>query len=161
MAEIEQSIEVAAPLETVYAQWTQFESFPRFMAGVKEVRQVSDERLHWKAEIGGRLEEWDAVITQQQPNDRIGWRSVEGAPNAGNVRFEAVTPYRTRVHLHLVYEPPTALEQAVDSLGFVKRQVETDLERFKVFIEGRERATGDWPGEIHNPAPEGTHNPER
>ena len=159
MAEIEKSIDVDVPVDSVYAQWTQFESFPEFMEGVKEVRQLSAERLHWKAEIAGRTEEWDAVITQQAPNQAIGWRSVEGAANAGNVRFEAVDG-GTRVHLHLVYEPAGALEKAVDALGFVSRQVESDLERFKRFIESRGRPTGAWEGEIRNPAPEGTRNPQ-
>ena len=48
------SIEVNAPLQAVYNQWTQFEEFPRFMEGVEEVRQEDRKRLFWRAKIGGK-----------------------------------------------------------------------------------------------------------
>jgi uncharacterized membrane protein len=59
------SIEVNAPLRVVYNQWTQFEEFPCFMEGIEEVRQEGDKRLFWKAEIGGKVKQWEAEITQQ------------------------------------------------------------------------------------------------
>jgi uncharacterized membrane protein len=160
MAEIEKSVVVDVPLRTAYNQWTQFESFPEFMEGVKEVRQLDDRRLHWRAVIAGREQQWDAVITQQVPDQVVGWRSTEGAPNAGNVRFEAEGPDRTMVRLHLIYEPEGPVESAVDALGFLARRVEGDLVRFKDFIEGRGVETGAWRGTISAPAPEGTQNPE-
>jgi len=49
MASIEKSIDVDVPVRTAYNQWTQFEEFPRFMEGVKEVRQLDDKNLHWHA----------------------------------------------------------------------------------------------------------------
>ena len=161
MAEIEKTLAVNVPLRTAYDQWTQFATFPDFMEGVREVRQLDDRTLHWRAEIGGREREWDAVITQQVPDQVIGWRSTSGTTVAGNVRFEPDGPDRTRVALHMLYEPEGALESAVDALGFVGRRVEGDLERFKRFVEGRGEQTGSWRGEIHEPEPEGTRNPER
>src|SRR4029453_9936432 len=47
MAHLEESIEVAVPVRTAYNQWTQFEEFPKFMEGVKSVRQISDNLLTW------------------------------------------------------------------------------------------------------------------
>jgi len=67
---IESSINVRAPLRTVYNQWTQFEEFPRFMEGVKEIRQLDDSHVHWVAEIAGKEKEWDAEITEQTPDRR-------------------------------------------------------------------------------------------
>ena len=67
MSTIEQSIEVEAPLDRAYNQWTQFEEFPQFMDGVEEVRQLDDTHLHWVAEFGGTRHEWDAEITEQKP----------------------------------------------------------------------------------------------
>jgi uncharacterized membrane protein len=67
MASVEKSIEVNVPVRTVYNQWTQFEAFPQFMEGVEEVRQLDDKRLHWRATIAGKTEEWDAEITEQTP----------------------------------------------------------------------------------------------
>ena len=49
MAVIEQAIDVKAPVSRVYGQWLQFREFPRFMQGVKEVRQLDDKRSRWCA----------------------------------------------------------------------------------------------------------------
>ena len=81
-------IEVNAPLNAVYNQWTQFEEFPHFMEGVEEVRQEGDKHLFWKATIGGKQKSWEADIIDQVPDQRIAWESVTGAPNSGEVRFE-------------------------------------------------------------------------
>src|SRR5690606_39227786 len=61
-------VDVAVPVSAAYNQWTQFEEFPFFMEGVEEVKQLDDQRLHWRAKIGGREEEWNALITEQLPD---------------------------------------------------------------------------------------------
>ncbi len=149
MAEMEKTIEVDAPIYEVYNQWTQFEDFPHFMEGVEEVHQLDDRRLHWRARIGGKDEEWEAEIVDQVPDRRIAWRATTGAENAGAVLFEPVGDNRTKVTLRLKYEPRGATEKVGDLLGFVSNRVEGDLERFKNVIEERGRATGGWRGEIH------------
>ena len=57
MARVGKAIEVHVRVAAAYEQWTQFEEFPRFMAGVQQVQQQADERLYWEAEIGGRRKE--------------------------------------------------------------------------------------------------------
>jgi len=84
-------VDVAVPVRTAYNQWTQFEDFPKFMLGVKEVQQLDDRYLLWKAEIGGREKEWDAEIIEQLPDQRIAWKSVDGALNKGIVTFEPLS----------------------------------------------------------------------
>ena len=150
MSTIEQSIEIDVPVRTAYDQWTQFETFPQFMEGVKEVRQVDDTHLHWVADIGGVRREWDAEITEQHPDERVAWRSREGADNAGVVTFHKLDDQRTKVMLQLEFDPEGFAEVAGDKLGFVKRRAAGDLERFKDFIEGRGTETGAWRGEVDN-----------
>jgi uncharacterized membrane protein len=133
----------------VYNQWTQFEEFPMFMEGVKEVRQTDDKRLHWVAEVGGKRKEWDAEIFQQIPDRSIAWRSMAGAKNSGEVSFARTQDNGTMVCLRLNYDPEGALENVGDALGVVGRRVEGDLQRFKEFIQDRQRETGAWRGEIH------------
>ena len=149
-ASVEKSIDVEVPVSTAYNQWTQFESFPEFMEGVVEVEQMGDTRLRWKAKVGGHEKQWDAEITEQRPDERIAWRAVDGAPNAGVVTFHRLEPNRTRVMLQLEAEPEGVVEKAGDSLGIFDRRVEGDLERFKAFVEKRGTATGGWRGEVDN-----------
>jgi uncharacterized membrane protein len=148
MGNIERSIDVDVPVRTAYNQWTQFESFPKFMDGVKEVQQLDDKRLHWRAIIAGKEEEWDAVITEQAPDMRVAWTSTSGAPNAGVVTFHRLEENKTRVMLQLDYEPQGVVEAVGDKLGIVERRVKGDLERFKEFIENRGSETGAWRGTI-------------
>ena len=150
MERIEKSVEVKAPVNAVYNQWTQFEEFPRFMAGVKEVKQLDDTHVHWHAEIWGKDKEWDAEITEQVPDQRIAWRSISGdAPNAGSVRFEPLGADRTRVNLTMEYEPQGVIENVGDKLGVMSARVQNTVEDFKKFIENRGRETGGWRGEVH------------
>ena len=142
------SIDVVVPVRTAYDQWTQFEEFPRFMEGVQSVRQLDDTHLEWKASVAGVEKEWRAEITEQEPDQRIAWRSTSGAANAGVVTFHRLDAGKTRVTLQLDVEPEGGIESVGDSLGLVKRRAEGDLERFKEFIEGRGAATGAWRGEV-------------
>ena len=151
MSTIEQSIDVNVPVRTAYNQWTQFEEFPRFMEGVEAVRQLDQQRLHWRAKIGGRVEEWEARITEQHPDERIAWKNVTGAPNAGVVTFHRLSDTTTRVMLQMEYEPQGVVENLGDLLGVVSRRVANDLERFKEFIEARGQETGAWRGEVERP----------
>lgn len=146
--QIESSTTVHVPVSTAYNQWTQFEEFPRFMEGVKEVRQLDDRHVHWVAEIGGKQKEWDAEITEQVPDQRIAWRSVSGAQNAGVVEFRPVAADETEVRVRMEFEPEGAAENLGTILQAADLRVKGDLRRFKDFIESRGAETGAWRGEI-------------
>ena len=148
MSTIEESIEVGVPVRTAYNQWTQFEEFPQFMEGIEEIRQESDTRLHWRAKIAGDTKEWDAEITEQRPDERVSWKAVNGASNAGVVTFHRVGDGRTRVMLQMDVEPEGVVEKAGDALGVVKRRVKGDLNRFKEMIEERGGESGAWRGDV-------------
>ena len=151
MPTIEKSIEVDVPVHTAYNQWTQFEEFPKFMDGVKEVKQLDSTHLRWKAQIAGKDKAWDALITEQRPDDRIAWKSIDGANNAGVVTFHRLSDQKSKVMLQMDYEPEGALETIGDSVGAVSLRVAGDLERFKDFIESRGRESGAWRGEVKRP----------
>jgi len=148
MSNYERSIDVNVPVRTAYNQWTQFESFPQFMEGVERVQQINDTNMRWKAEIAGNNLEWDAVITEQTPDQRIAWTSTSGAKNAGVVTFHKLDDDTTRVMLQVDYEPEGFLENVGAALGVVEGRMKGDLERFKDFIEGRGVETGAWRGEV-------------
>jgi uncharacterized membrane protein len=148
MSLIEKSIEINVPVRTAYNQWTQFEEFPRFMEGVKHVKQLDETHLHWKAEIGGKEKEWDAEITEQIPDTRIAWRSRDGAQNAGVVTFHRLSDSTSKVMLQMEYDPDGVLENVGDVTGMVSQRVVGDLERFKRYIESRGQETGAWRGTV-------------
>jgi uncharacterized membrane protein len=148
MHKIQETIEVSRPVTMVYNQWTQFEEFPEFMSGIEEARQVDDTHVHWKAKIGSKLEEWDAEITEQEPDRRISWKSVSGAHNAGTVRFKPVGTDRTEVQLLLVYETNGAYESMGHALGRIRKRVKDSLVEFKDFAERHTNETGAWRGEV-------------
>ena len=155
---VEKSVLVAVPVSTAYNQWTQFETFPRFMEGVETVRQLSDDRLEWVAEIAGVRRQWQAKILQQVPDQKIAWAATEGATNAGAVTFEDVGGGQTRVNLTLEYEPEGLIENVGDKLNIVENRAEGDLERFKEFIESQRSETGEWRGSVQEDADVGTPN---
>jgi uncharacterized membrane protein len=150
VSRIIEEIEIRAPVRVAYDQWTQFESFPRFMEGVDRVQQLDDTTLEWTATIAGVTKTWRAEIVEQRPDDIVAWRSTEGAHNDGAVRFEALGPDRTRVVLQLDVEPEGAVESAGDALGIVERRVRGDLERFRELIDRRGQATGGWRGTVED-----------
>ena len=148
MANVQSSIDVHVPISTAYNQWTQFEEFPSFMEGVKDVKQIDDTRLHWVAEVGGSREEWDAEITEQHPDERVAWKSITGRPNAGVVTFHRLDDDTTRVTVQMDWEPEGMKESAGSMIGLDERRVEGDLERFRDLIERQGVETGAWRGEV-------------
>lgn len=148
MGGVTESVDVAVPVRVAYDQWTQFEEFPRFMEGVSQVRQLSDTMTHWKTEIAGVKREFDAEITEQQPDERIAWTTENGTHQAGVVTFHRLDEATTRVTLQLDHEPEGFVEKAGDALGIVQRRIKGDLKNFKQFIEERGSAEGGWRGDV-------------
>jgi uncharacterized membrane protein len=148
MTTIEQSVEVAVPVSTAYNQWTQFESFPQFMEGVDKIEQTSDTMTHWVTSIGGVTREFDAKITEQHPDERVAWTTVEEPHQAGVVTFHRLSEDSTTVMVQMDFEPEGVMEQAADKLGVVKHRVKGDLDRFKEFIESRGSESGSWRGDV-------------
>jgi uncharacterized membrane protein len=135
---VEESVEVAVPVRAAYDQWTQFTSFPEFMDGVERVEQIDDRTTHWVTEIGGIRREFDAVVTEQRPDERIEWHSISGPKQEGAVIFRPLDARHTNVTLRMEYEPESLAEKLGDKLGFVRTKTRRDLERFANFIQERE-----------------------
>lgn len=148
MPTIEQSIDVEVPLTTAYDQWTQFETFPRFMSGVEQITQVTDTLTRWKTKIGGVEREFDAEIVEQHPDERVAWRSVDGKTHAGVVTFHRISDTTTRVMVQIDWETESLAEKAGAAVGLDDAQVKKDLSRFKEFIEERGVETGAWRGDV-------------
>jgi uncharacterized membrane protein len=146
-----ESIDVEVPVRTAYDQWTQFESFPRFMEGVERIDQVTPTRTHWVTRIAGVEREFDAEITEQHPDERVAWTTENGTHQSGVVTFHRLGENTTRVTLQLDHDPMGVVEKAADALGIVQRRVKGDLTNFKSYIESRGAAEGGWRGDVEAP----------
>jgi uncharacterized membrane protein len=139
--DIQKTINVDASGEDVYRFWTNYENFPLFMSNVREVRDSGNGQSHWVvAGPAGVPVEWDAVVTEQVPNELLAWKSVEGSTieNSGIVRFDQNRDGTTRVQVRLSYNPPAgAVGHAVAALfgSDPKTEMDEDLMRMKTLIE--------------------------
>ena len=149
MSQIQKSIDVDVPVRTAYDQWTQFESFPQFMSGVESITQVDDRRNHWVTSIAGVEREFDTVITEQHPDERVAWRSVDGdTEHAGVVTFHRLDESKTRIMVQIDWAASDLVEKLGSLVNVDDRQVSKDLGRFKQFIESRGNETGAWRGDV-------------
>lgn len=155
METVEETVDVAVPVRTAYDQWTQFETFPEFMSGVESVTQLTDTTNHWVTKIGGVKREFDTEIVEQQPDQRIAWRSVDGKSHAGVVTFDSLGQSDTRVSVRFEWDPETFAEKAGAALNIDELQVKADMRKFKDFIESRGTETGGWRGEVDDSGPTG------
>lgn len=150
MRTIEHSVDIVAPVANVFSQWVEFDTMPRFAAGVEEVRRIDDRHQHWSADIAGKHQEWDAEIIEEIPDRRIAWRSTSGAAHSGTVTVEPVSQNSSRLTLRLSYEPHGIAEKLGGLLGILDSYVVHDLERFKQWVEegGEERPALPLPEEL-------------
>jgi uncharacterized membrane protein len=144
MAQVIETVDVNVPVDKAYNQWTQFESFPHFLSYVESIQQQDDTHNHWKVRIGGVEREFDAVITEQHPDERVAWRSVDGTQHAGVVTFHKLSDTSSRVAVQIDWNPQGAVEKVGEALGLDERSVKQDLLQFKEFIESRPVETGAW-----------------
>ena len=145
------SIDVDVPVSTAYNQWTQFESFPKFMEGVERIEQTGPTTTHWVTKIAGVQREFDAEITEQHPDERVAWTTTNGTHQSGVVTFHRISDQTTRVTLQLDHDPQGVVEVVGDALGIVQRRVKGDLAKFKSYIEARGHEDGAWRGDVDAP----------
>jgi uncharacterized membrane protein len=136
---VTESIDVAVPARAAYHQWTQVESLPRFMRGVRSVEQIDDIHLRWHIRAGLQDREFDAVVTERIPDERFAWTSTEGPTHAGTVTFHRLDTNQTRVTIQLDWRPKGMAEKLGSAIGADRWRVKADLKRFKAFIETPER----------------------
>ncbi|OGB24457.1 MAG: hypothetical protein A3I66_10625 [Burkholderiales bacterium RIFCSPLOWO2_02_FULL_57_36] len=146
MATIQQSIEIKVPVQTAYNQLTQFEDYPRFMENVEAVQQIDDTHLHWTTVMSNHSVEWDAEITEQEPDRCIAWHNISDPASAGKVEVQSAGSNASRV----IFTLQAAGSPAGNNEQEMAQRLKQDLARLKDFIEARRSATGAWRGEVHD-----------
>ncbi|MDL4813216.1 SRPBCC family protein [Actinomadura opuntiae] len=156
LTNIVEQIDIGAPCQLVYDQWTRFEDFPSFMKKVQSVAQESDEKLNWKAKIVWSSRTWQSTIVEQVPDRHIVWRSNAAKGKVdGTVSFHELAPDLTRVLLVLEYHPGGLFERTGNLWRAQGRRVRLELKHFRRHVMTRSltAAPGEiegWRGEIHD-----------
>jgi uncharacterized membrane protein len=137
---VHETIEVEAPVQDVFAYWSNFENFPNFMQNVEEVRMIDRDTSHWRVKGPlGKSVEFDAKTTEMDPNRGIGWNTEDGeVMTSGEVRFEEATPDRTRIEVTMNYATPPGGkvgEAAAEVLQNPEREVREDRQSFAEIVE--------------------------
>jgi len=128
-----------------YDAWLQWEEWPKFMHRVLEAKPAEDEdngdgdgdgeKIHMREKIWFWTREWDGEITDQRKNDRIAWKTVSGMQHSGVVSFHKLDDNLTRVMVDMDFLPQGVFEKMASGMRFVKRAVQSDLARFKAYVE--------------------------
>jgi uncharacterized membrane protein len=148
------SVTIRRPANEIYRFWRELRNLPTFMSRIDSVTEVDGHSV-WRAwGPAGVRAEWEAEIVADRPNERIAWRSLEGAtiPNRGSVEFrEAPRGRGTEVRLEIVFEPPggaigAAFTRLLDE--FPEQMMGSDLRRLKQLFETGEIVRSD--ASIHN-----------
>jgi uncharacterized membrane protein len=133
--------------DVVYGFWRTLENLPRFMKHLESVHVIDATHSRWRAKApAGMTIEWDAEIIDDQPNERIAWRSIEGArvPNRGTVRFRPAPGARgTELDVEIDYTAPGGRLGSLAAKLFGEepaQQVDDDLRRLKQVLETGEIA---------------------
>ena len=144
-----ETIDVSVPVSVAYNQWTQFESFPNFLDEVESITQVNDTHTIWKVKVGSVEREFEALITEQHPDERVAWTSTGGqVDHAGVVTFHKLSDTESRVTVQLDWEPTGLLEKLGSAVGVGGHAVKKDLKNFKEYIESEGHPDGAWRGDV-------------
>lgn len=140
--DVQKTITVEAPVEDVFAFWSEYSNFPKFLSRVLDIRDSSRPgQSHWiVAGPAGTPVEFDTEVSTMVPNQVLGWRTIEGSPvaHAGLVRFEPASDGRTRVHIRMSYNPPLGWIGHGVAAAFgadPKTSLDADLVRLKTLLE--------------------------
>src|SRR3954471_8968229 len=135
MSTVRESIDVAVPVHIAYERLCHFEDYPRFMEGVHEVTQVSDDMAHWVMEVDGRTTEFNARVTEL-PDELVAWQSIDGPRIAEKMMFQELSEERTRIVCELELDIAAYLPNDTHAEDMLDRRLKADLTGLKRYVEG-------------------------
>jgi uncharacterized membrane protein len=138
---VQKSVTINKSAAELYSFWRNFENLPKFMNHLEYVKVTGDKTSHWKAKAPlGYSVEWNAELTSDVENEKIGWKAAELSeiPNSGTVEFVSTSNRGTEVRVTLTYEPPAGKIGSLIAKLFGEepsQQIAEDLRRFKRLME--------------------------
>jgi uncharacterized membrane protein len=154
-AEHHASVTVKKPVHQVYALFTHFNDFPKYMHFIDQVTYIDNLRSHWVADVAGH-HEWDAINQGWVENRQVGWRSYNGLENEGKVTFQPLGEDETRVDVYISYNPPMGfIGEMAEKMGVgskFEQDLQHDLENFASMAEATPQQQTDptFSGNLYN-----------
>ncbi|WP_240669739.1 SRPBCC family protein [Actinoplanes solisilvae] len=136
MSMVQQAIEVSAPLHTVYEQLAAFESYPRFMSGVREVTPIGNDRTHWVLDVEGKTREFDAQFTERTLDERVSWSTMEGPRLAETLTLRPMGEMKTQVVAQLEADIAFLMPNDRRGQASLNQRLKADLTALKGLVEG-------------------------
>lgn len=139
--EVVKSVTINKSPSELYAFWRNFENLPKFMKHLESVKVLDEKRSEWKAKAPlGSDVKWNAVITEEDENNKISWTSFGESEieNSGKVEFLPTVERGTEVKVTIRYTPPAGKLGAIAAYFLTEEpetQVTEDLRRFKSLME--------------------------
>ena len=147
--QVRRTITIQATPDEIYEVWRDLTNLPRFMQHVRSVTMESPTISRWVVSEGPRELVWRAEIVEDQPGQRLRWRSLPGGDisHDGAIELRKASGDRgTVVEVKLHYLPPGGLVVATALHGFLRKltqvQIGKELARLRQLLETGEIATG-------------------
>ena len=137
MADVEQSIHIAAPPEHVFDLFNDPDTFVEIIGHLQDADREGD-TVEWVAQgpLGMKLSGEAEIVEEERPK-ALTWRSTGGALDVrGSAHFEAEEE-GTRLSYSLSYDVPggAAAKAVAGALGDAEGEVQRTLERLKKLAE--------------------------
>ncbi len=143
MGKVEESIEIDASPESVFALVSDLNRYPDFIPGVSEVKRIDDVKSQWKAEAFGVPLHWSSEFITWVVNEEISWKSVDGVKNDGAWRIEPGDGGGCKLTFIMDYELPKSLgffgsflDQGL-MVGELGKRVSQGLQKIKSLAEAK------------------------
>ena len=137
---------INAPVDQVWAVWSDLEAMPLWMSWIESVKTLDNEEkvlpdlTEWTLAANGFRFKWKAKINERIEAQKLQWESVGGWPTKGCVRFYVQKENETSVKLVISYELPRVLAPLMEANilgGMVTNELQANIDRFKDLVEDR------------------------
>lgn len=142
---IQESIDVAVPINVAYDLCTRFEEYPGFISHIERAEREAGDEVSFATRMRGSTRRLEVEIYDQIENERIDWRSTGGTRHSGVITFHELAPRLTHIELSVDHEPQGLVQRISRSAHFTERAVRAEMRRFKAFAELGEDEGGDPP----------------
>ena len=137
--DVRETIDINIPVRAVFDEWTEFERYPHFIEGVKEVEVIDHWHMRWKTELNSREMEFDTKMDEQIPDKSLAWTSHTTPAHTVALRFARLSANRTRLTVEIQIAGNGDAMDGLHTAEQVRAHVAKTLRKCKQLLEERGR----------------------